>query len=273
MSVGAVGAGKHGAWFLRFFTWARFALAGGVVLLAALLRSSARIALLALRGLTALLALLIRAPSWILGLARLVLPLCALLLLGTLLALLTLLVQWHESLLWMNGWRRSGSTERMSLRQGVCLKKETPCQLASFQTRPGQELGAEDRPGYTWARGLLARLMNLFNQLPGFEQSPPGLEHRILQRLPAILLLGTALPVALSLANRGLASFAGRTEESDEKAQMLWDYVMLGLMVTHWMLVIAVGVTCVIVRVMKGPAYVADAYPLPDESMPPPDWR
>lgn len=126
---------------------------------------------------------------------------------------------------------------------------------------------------FTWARGLLTRLMNLFNKLPGFEQSPPGLEHRIWQRLPGILLLGSALPVALSLANRGLAWFTPWLDASDEKALMLWDYMMLGLVVAHWMLVIAVGVACFIVRVMKGPAYVADAYPLPDESIPPSDWQ
>ena len=36
---------------------------------------------------------------------------------------------------------------------------------------------------------------------------------------------------------------------------------MFGVVVLHWTL--AIG--CSIVRVMKGPAYVADACPMPDE--------
>ena len=45
---------------------------------------------------------------------------------------------------------------------------------------------------------------------------------------------------------------------------MLFDYTMTGAVVLHWTLVLTVALACVIVRVMKGPAYVVDAYPLPD---------
>ena len=40
---------------------------------------------------------------------------------------------------------------------------------------------------------------------------------------------------------------------------------MFGVVVLHWTLVLTVALECFIVRVMKGPAYVADAYPLPGE--------
>ena len=40
---------------------------------------------------------------------------------------------------------------------------------------------------------------------------------------------------------------------------------MVGLVVLHWTLVLTLSIGCVIVMLMKGPAYVADAYPL-DES-------
>ncbi|MGS5086986.1 hypothetical protein ACVC7V_10785 [Hydrogenophaga sp. A37] len=106
--------------------------------------------------------------------------------------------------------------------------------------------------------------MNLFNKLPGFVQSPPGLEHRIWKRLPSILLWGSLLPVALSLLNRLLA-WADPLFAGDERVLLQWDYMMVGLMLLHGMLVLTVGLGCFIVRVMKGPAYVADAYPLPDE--------
>ena len=38
---------------------------------------------------------------------------------------------------------------------------------------------------------------------------------------------------------------------------------MIGVVVLHWTLVLTLALGCFIVRVMKGPAYVADAYPLP----------
>ena len=85
------------------------------------------------------------------------------------------------------------------------------------------------------------------------------------RRLPAMLVWGSLLPAALSLVSRLLAS-AGPLFASDERALLQWDYMMVGWVLLHWMLVLMVGMVCFIVRVMKGPAYVADAYPLPDES-------
>ena len=104
--------------------------------------------------------------------------------------------------------------------------------------------------------------MNLFNQLPGFVRSPAGLEQQIWRRLPAILLCGTLLPLLLAGLNRVLAATLapGRTEA----ALQLWDYTMWGVVVLHWSLVLTLGIGCLIVRVMKGPAYVADAYQLPE---------
>ena len=106
--------------------------------------------------------------------------------------------------------------------------------------------------------------MNLFNKLPGFVRSAPGLEQRIWRRLPAILLLGTLVPLMLAAANHALAPAAPESGASNG-ALLLWDYTMIGVVVLHWMLVLTVALGCFIVRVMKGPAYVADAYPFPDE--------
>ncbi|MBC7484399.1 MAG: hypothetical protein H7337_21400 [Rhizobacter sp.] len=105
--------------------------------------------------------------------------------------------------------------------------------------------------------------MNLFNKLPGFVQSAPGLEHLIWRRLPAILLWGTLLPLALAGANHALAP-AGPESGLSNGALLLWDYTMYGVVLLHWTLVLTVALGCFIVRVMKGPAYVADAYPFPD---------
>ena len=107
--------------------------------------------------------------------------------------------------------------------------------------------------------------MNLFNKLPGFVKTAPGLEHLIWRRLPAILLWGTLLPLALAGANRVLAPAVPELGASNG-ALLLWDYTMFGVVVSHWTLVLTVALGCFIVRVMKGPAYVADAYPFPDDN-------
>lgn len=41
-------------------------------------------------------------------------------------------------------------------------------------------------------------------------------------------------------------------------------YRLIGLVVLHWTLVFTVAIGCAIVWLMKGPAYVADAYPPPE---------
>jgi len=106
--------------------------------------------------------------------------------------------------------------------------------------------------------------MNLFNKLPGFVRSAPGWEQRIWRRLPAILLWGTLLPLVLAGVNHALAPAVPETGASNG-ALLLWDYQMIGVVVLHWTLVLTLALGCFIVRVMKGPAYVADAYPLPGD--------
>lgn len=54
------------------------------------------------------------------------------------------------------------------------------------------------------------------------------------------------------------------TAAGSDSALLLWDYQMIGVVVLHWTLVLTLAIGCFIVRVMKGPAYVADAYPLPE---------
>lgn len=103
--------------------------------------------------------------------------------------------------------------------------------------------------------------MPLFNRLPGFRRSPAGLEWRLLKRLPAIWGWGTlaaALPAGLLwLATPALAATPG------DRAAYATVYLLLGCIGVHWSLVLTVAIGCAIVWVMKGPAYVADAYPLP----------
>lgn len=106
--------------------------------------------------------------------------------------------------------------------------------------------------------------MNPFNRLPGFTRSAPGWETRIWRRLPAILLWGTLLPLGLVALNHAVAPPLSESG-ADAGALLLRDYTMFGVVVLHWTLVLTLALGCFIVRVMKGPAYVADAYPMPVE--------
>jgi hypothetical protein len=44
---------------------------------------------------------------------------------------------------------------------------------------------------------------------------------------------------------------------------MQWLFAGIGLMIVHWTAVLTVGIGCLIVMAMKGPAYVADGLSLP----------
>ena len=103
-------------------------------------------------------------------------------------------------------------------------------------------------------------------KLPGFQRSPAGLEWTLWKRLPAILGWGTALPVLLAVAWH-LASPDVPTP-AQERSLLLVDYVVAGVVVLHWTVVLTLAIGCIIVMLMKGPAYVADAYPLNDSDRP-----
>lgn len=104
--------------------------------------------------------------------------------------------------------------------------------------------------------------MNAFNRLPGFTRCAPGLEHEVWRRLPAVWLWGTLLPLLALGAHRLLSAGQPALDPADPAA-LQWEFMLLGLVALHGSLVLTVGLGCFIVRVMKGPAYVADAYPLP----------
>jgi hypothetical protein len=102
--------------------------------------------------------------------------------------------------------------------------------------------------------------MKYLNKLDGFQRSPAGLEWQIWKRLPLILAVGTALPL-LASAGASLLDGLDPTTQSARAVEQFF-YVMLGLILLHWTLVLTLAIGCVIVMLMKGPAYVADAYPM-----------
>jgi len=108
--------------------------------------------------------------------------------------------------------------------------------------------------------------MNLFNKLPGFTRSPSGRERRVLRILPRVLWIGTALLALPSVAAR-VWTWPG---QADDVAALiaLVDIYATGAVILHWTAGLTVAIAAFTVVVMKGPAYVADPYPLPDADAP-----
>ena len=108
-----------------------------------------------------------------------------------------------------------------------------------------------------------------FKRLPGFQRSAPGLEWVVLRQLPRITVLGTGLLLLPSLLVRLVDGMAPPAEHGGGLTMV--DMYVIGLVVLHWTVVLTAGIAAFIVMVMKGPAYVADPYPLQEsEDRPPP---
>lgn len=100
--------------------------------------------------------------------------------------------------------------------------------------------------------------MNWLRKLPGYQRTPAGLELRLLRLMPTAWLAGTLLPALMALAARYLLT-GGTAAELARNIQM-FDYAMIGLVILIWTLVLTITIGCIIVWLMKGPAYVADGY-------------
>lgn len=100
--------------------------------------------------------------------------------------------------------------------------------------------------------------MNWLKRLPGHTRSAPGLEWALWKKLPWIWLVGTALPLALWVLAYGLAP--ANPSPPQERALTQWLYIAIGVVLLHGTLVLTAAIGCVIVMLMKGPAFVADGF-------------
>jgi len=107
--------------------------------------------------------------------------------------------------------------------------------------------------------------MNWFKVLEGSQRSASGLEWTLWRKLPLIFLVGTALPLLLWAALEWLGP-------QTSTPQSIWTstagFVTLGAIIFHWTMVLTLAIGCAIVMVMKGPGYVADAYPVAHSDQP-----
>ncbi len=106
--------------------------------------------------------------------------------------------------------------------------------------------------------------MTWLKRLPGFQRAPAGLEWIVLKRLPWIALVGTALPLLAMLAAPVLLG----SSADDAKYAATLQIVLVSVLVLHWTAIFTVALVCMIVWIAKGPAFVADAYELPDADRP-----
>lgn len=108
--------------------------------------------------------------------------------------------------------------------------------------------------------------MNWLNKLPNSRREPPGLEWRLLKRLPRLLLAGTAIPLSFALAAHLVPPDLPAVALSGHL--QLVNIVATAVVLTVWTAIFTVGIGCFVVMVMKGPAYVADRYDVSDAEQP-----
>ncbi|MCU0869842.1 MAG: hypothetical protein MUF30_09620 [Burkholderiales bacterium] len=99
--------------------------------------------------------------------------------------------------------------------------------------------------------------MTWLQRLPGYRRAAPGLEWTLWKRLPSILAWGTLLPALLGVVIGAIQPDASHAQGD----RLLLIYRVVGVITLHWTLVLTLAIGCVVVIVMKGPAFVADPYP------------
>lgn len=101
--------------------------------------------------------------------------------------------------------------------------------------------------------------MSYFNKLPGYTNAKSGFEWVLLKKIPKILVSGTVLLLLIIL-------FIYLLNQDNDPKYFQLIYLCYGLLFSHWFFVGAAAIGCVVVIIMKGPAYVADPYELPKEN-------
>ncbi|MEO0973982.1 MAG: hypothetical protein AAFX85_12890 [Pseudomonadota bacterium] len=88
---------------------------------------------------------------------------------------------------------------------------------------------------------------------------PPGLETTVLKRLPWVFAASIFIPFGYALGPR-LFSGSFPAQEFARVTSMA-EILAIAAFLTVTTLLSLVGIGCIIVRIMKGPAYQADSHP------------
>ena len=106
--------------------------------------------------------------------------------------------------------------------------------------------------------------MNWLTKIHG-RKTPPGLEVRILKMLPRITLVGTLAILALPVIVRFWPAQPGVDTAKHIKSVEIFAIATEITLITA---VVTVAIGCVVVHIMKGPAYVADGLPVSHSDRP-----
>ena len=98
-----------------------------------------------------------------------------------------------------------------------------------------------------------------FRKLPGYQTYESGLEQKILRQLPQITIMGILAIALPSVLARLLLT---------HKAQQMIDILVFATQIFFLGMVMTLAFAAFIIKLSKGPAYVADAYPLMDFERP-----
>lgn len=109
-------------------------------------------------------------------------------------------------------------------------------------------------------------MSKLLKVLPGYKTSPPGMERSILRAAPLWTIMGTLSILMPSLLIRIFPGEAGVVQTVG--GHRLIDILVIATLICYWIAIFTIVIGAYIVVLMKGPAYVADAYPLEDADRP-----
>lgn len=102
-------------------------------------------------------------------------------------------------------------------------------------------------------------MSRFLRKIPGYQVYEPGLERKVLSELPQFIVMGS-LAIALPSLLAHLLLSSG--------AQRIIDILVIATEVFFLGMVMTLGFAALIIMLAKGPAYVADAYPLQDFDTP-----
>lgn len=105
-----------------------------------------------------------------------------------------------------------------------------------------------------------------FNKLPGYKTATPGNERWILRQVPFWMLMGSLAILMPSILVRLFPSKPPAVGISGSPGFI--DILVVATLICYWIVLFTIIIGAYIIVLMKGPAYVADAYALEDSDRP-----
>lgn len=102
--------------------------------------------------------------------------------------------------------------------------------------------------------------MNWLKRLPPTRREPPGFEWFVLRSVPKLMVYGTSLfVIPFAILQYGI---------EPSSSSRLWELYFIAGLIFFWTMLFTAALCALIVYLMKGPAFVADAYYLEDSDLP-----